>query len=363
MKIKNFRSNMGCILSVVAGGFILANIFNPEIKSTVRDTSSNVIKTVGNTYIDLAEKYIDLFPESMRKIPKEVEDTASEEISIVTPTEEEIVEATQEETVTVTEEASEEKEEPVEVIYPEYQDTYLLDQGYEFKDLDFDAFNEINSDVIGYVEIPDTEVSYKVYQRENDVDNDYYLHRDENGNKSSEGSIYLDSRVDTSLGDDSSTIQNTTLPIFGHHMGAWRQEKMFRDVDSFKNQSYMDSHPYGVYYSEDGSVYALEVVAGFIKCGGYDDNVMVYNLDDINTFNEYVEYINNNALAKSGVSLEYGDKIVNLVTCSYDHKYKKDKEVDHSEDRFVLVCKAVKQYTNENQVQVSEEDQKIRKLK
>ena len=128
MKIKNFRSNMGCILSVVAGGFILANIFNPEIKSTVRDTSSNVIKTVGNTYIDLAEKYIDLFPESMRKIPKEVEDTASEEISIVTPTEEEIVEATQEETVTVTEEASEEKEEPVEVIYPEYQDTYLLDQ-------------------------------------------------------------------------------------------------------------------------------------------------------------------------------------------------------------------------------------------
>lgn len=362
MKIKNFKTYLPSIGACLAGGFILMNVLNPDIKSTVITTAKNTVETVGQMYIDLSYKYINLFKsEDEKLVPIDIKDheediptsnNASTEVSTNTsiePVSEEVTE-------------TEVEEEPVEVIYDEYQDTYLLDQGYEFKDIDFDSANAINPDVIGYVEIPDTTVAYNVYQRENDETNDYYLHRDENGNKTSEGSVYLDSRVDVSLGDDSSTLQSTTLPIFGHHMGSWRKEKMFRDVDSFKNQSYMDSHPYGVYYGEDGSVYALEVVAGFIKCGGYDDQIMVYNLDNINVFNQYVQYIDENALTKGGVSLEYGDKIVNLVTCNYDHEGRNDG-IDHSEDRFVLVCKAVKQFTNENEVVVSEEDQKIRKLK
>ena len=65
-----------------------------------------------------------------------------------------------------------------------------------------------NQNVIGWLTINDTKVDYPVCQ--NKSDNEYFLHRDINGQKNTAGSIYLDSNHD---------IDAVGLHvIYGHHM-------------------------------------------------------------------------------------------------------------------------------------------------
>ena len=363
MKKNSFLKALPYVISSVIGGTAILSTINPEFKENLKKNLDNInMTTIENTidniektakYEELKDLSIDKYKELTdifkKEEPKEIVETDS--TYNVFPSSETVIEENPE---TVIEEIPEEKviEEPVqeEVIYDEYTDSYLLDNGYEFKEVDANQYNTENSDYVGYIDIPGTTIDYPVYQRENDETNDYYLHRNSEGKTNAEGSIYVDTKVDLSLGDDSSTIQNRTIPIFGHNMGDWRRVKMFNNLKYFKDQSFVDEHPYGVYYSEDGSVYALEIVAGYLTSGETDENILVYNLDNEANFNIYKQFIEENAKIKTDVELEYGDKIVNLVTCSYE----KDNY------RFVLTCKAVKQYTNENQITNGEE--KVRKL-
>jgi SrtB family sortase len=353
MRKKGITKYFPSVVASLIGGGIVLSALNPEFKATLtknfnKETISNTIESAQDYVEDKWDKFVDSFKSddvSQRSTVVEndslhstdyASNSSSESSSVVNETESNVT------------------EEPVEevVIYDEYTDSYLLEQGYEFKDIDVEAYNAENSDYVGYIDVPGTSMDYPVYQRENDETNDYYLHRDRKGKDYYEGEIYLDTRVDLSLGDDSSTMQNTTIPIFGHAMADWRPDPKFNNLKFFKQQSFLDNHPYGVYYNEDGSVYALEIVAGYITNGVTDENFMIYNLDNEANFNIYKNYINENALVKSDVDLQYGDKIVNLVTCSYESGYDSPK--------FVVVCKAVKQYTDENQI--TNDNEKVRKL-
>ena len=345
MKKIGFVKYLPNIAAVLVGGYITVSILDPDLKLEMpKDINfDKVTTTFDNIGNYCSDKYNDI-TEYFKGIGKKNTTTSLNTIvqdTIVEPKEEIKDEVVSEE------ETQEVKEiEEVEVIYDEYTDTYLLDHGYEFKDIDVDAYNAENSDYVGYIDIPGTRVQYPVYCGD---DNEEYLHTNAQGKKDSAGEIYLDTRVDTTLGDDTSTIQSTTIPIFGHNMGEWRDRKMFHDIRNFNNQSYVDKHPYGVYYNEDGDVYALQVVAAFNDATGYDTNIMVYNLDYEQCFNEYMEFINEHTLINTDVSLEYGDKIVNIVTCSYGA----------DNERLIVVCKAVKQYTNE---EINKESENVKKL-
>lgn len=80
----------------------------------------------------------------------------------------------------------------------------------------------INPEVIGYISIPDTEVDYPVMQHPNDVEGDeYYLHHDLQGNRSQNGSIFLDSRCsfDAVGADGTLAVPNSdNLIVYGHDM-------------------------------------------------------------------------------------------------------------------------------------------------
>ena len=86
-----------------------------------------------------------------------------------------------------------------------------------------------NQNVIGWLTIGGTRVDYPVCQ--NKSDNEYFLHRDINGQKNTAGSIYLDSNHD---------IDAVGLHvIYGHHM---RNGSMFKDVSRFTSAKYMAEH-------------------------------------------------------------------------------------------------------------------------
>ena len=220
---------------------------------------------------------------------------------------------------------------PEPVIYPEETSSELLDSGYEFLDIDFDSLKEQNEDVIGWIEIPGTKVNYVVVQGD---DNEYYLDHNLDGGKSSNGTIFIDSRVDLNLGDDSSSVQNCPIGFYGHHM---RSGKMFKTVCYYKQQSYLDSHPFAVYYSPEG-VYKLDFFADGYFQGDSDEGLFTNQLYDENQFKDFMSnIISNSKISNPDVNVEYGDKVGYLVTCTY--------EQDNL--RYALWYKASKQYTNE----------------
>ena len=91
--------------------------------------------------------------------------------------------------------------------------------------IDFSALDSQNPDVVAWIQIPGTQINYPVVQGK---DNDYYLHRDLNRQKSTAGTIFLD-YADRA---DFSSLHNV---LYGHHM---KNGSMFKDISRYKDQGY-----------------------------------------------------------------------------------------------------------------------------
>lgn len=96
--------------------------------------------------------------------------------------------------------------------------------------LDLSALQAINSEVLGWILIPNTNISYPLMQGGN---NSYYLKHDFRKNASSPGSIFLDSRNKADLTDFNSIV-------YGHRM---KNGTMFEALKGYKEQSFWEAHP------------------------------------------------------------------------------------------------------------------------
>lgn len=223
--------------------------------------------------------------------------------------------------------------EPEEVLVEDISDE-LLNNGYEFLNIDLENLVATNENSLGQIVIGDTRINYPIVQGE---DNEYYLHHNLEGKESSLGTIYLDSNA-KSLLNPTYELSDVNV-IFGHHM---RGGKMFADICNFKNQKYYDDHKFGLIYTVDGYAYKLDFFGGILVSG--EDGAKIYH-NDFETeeeFNEYVNYIKENSYFESDVDIQYKDKIAALVTCSYENGI-------NGNLRYVLFAKLTKQYTNELQ--------------
>lgn len=116
--------------------------------------------------------------------------------------------------------------------------------------------------------------------------------------------------------------------------------KMFANLMKFKDQEFVNNHPFGVIYTPDGYAYKAEFVAGRVIDGEDDSILYKEDFEDEESFNNFIKDIKDNSMTKTDVDVNYEDKMIALVTCSY--------ETDNS--RFVLYAKLTKQYTNELQM-------------
>ena len=113
-------------------------------------------------------------------------------------------------------------------------------------EVDFEALMEINDDIIGWIYIEGTEISYPVLCGR---DNKQYLFQSYEKKYLTAGSIYIDYRCSRDF-TDSRTV------VYGHNM---HNGSMFGKLDKFAKESYMKKHPYVYILLPGGEMLKYEV--------------------------------------------------------------------------------------------------------
>lgn len=176
-------------------------------------------------------------------------------------------------------------------------------------------------DVVGYIYIPDTNISYPVVQTN---DNSYYLDHTYQKEYSARGSIFMDKSVDFERPSDN-------FLIYGHRN---RNGAMFDDVIKYENEDFYKSHK-TIYFTTLQEDAEYEIIAAFRgrRYYKYEKNVFRFyyfiNAENEAAFNEYVANAKAASMYDTGLTAEYGDQLLTLSTCAY-----------HEENgRFAVVAK------------------------
>lgn len=157
-----------------------------------------------------------------------------------------------------------------------------------------------NSDVIGYLEIPDTTISYPVMQTKDDPN--FYLNHDIDKNYSFYGTPYLSAYCDLEKSDN--------LIIYGHNINGGR---MFGALTKYKEESFYQKHKNIYFTTEKKSRYEIFAVISVNKYEfPYWQFVMAQ--DEID-YDEFVNKVKRYSLYDAGITPKYGDKLMTLSTC------------------------------------------------
>ena len=168
--------------------------------------------------------------------------------------------------------------------------------------IDFDKLQKINPDIVGWIEVPDTRISYPIVKREND--NDYYLDHLFDGTENKAGCIFMDTR--SSFGD-------THVLIHGHNMG---NGSMFRDLELFKNRAFFNDHPNYLIYTPE-KTYQVAIFAGSVV--RIDSPVWQLDFENPGDWNRWMSECRNASSVSRSTVLSPEDQIITLSTCSYEY--------------------------------------------
>ena len=179
-----------------------------------------------------------------------------------------------------------------------------------------------NKRLIGWVKIDDTNIDYPVMQT---TDNEYYLDHNLNQEYDKNGSIFMDKDCDV-------LKPSTNLILYGHPM---KSGQMLGGYSLYSDQNYYEKHPciqFDTIYEK--GLYEIMYV---FRSRVYSEDEIVfkyYQFIDAQSEQEFDSYMNDMegmSLYDTGVTAQYGDRLLTLSTCDYQEK----------NGRFVVVAKKV----------------------
>jgi len=185
----------------------------------------------------------------------------------------------------------EEKSEPVVYVDP-YADA--------LRNMDFAALREANPDVLGWIMIPDTRVSYPLVQGD---DNDYYLKRTWRGSYSNVGAIFVEHHCSADL-SDFNTI------IYGHRMN---NGSMFGSLENYRDAAYLAAHPY-IYITDDTGCHTYQIFS--VMETAVDSPVYAWEITEMTEKQAVLNWSVRNSEVDTGVMPVFRDRIVTLSTCT-----------------------------------------------
>ena len=173
------------------------------------------------------------------------------------------------------------------------------------------SLKQENSDIVGYLEIENTNISYPVLQGN---DNEYYMTHNYKKEKSKNGAIFLDKSYDWN-------IESNNFLIYGHNLN---NGTMFQELLKYSDESYYKEHPI-INFTTSDEEYKFEIISVF-KSKVYNnvDEVFKYyffiNPKTEEEYNNYIKNIKENSIYNIEKTAEYGTQLITLSTCSYHVK-------------------------------------------
>lgn len=166
-----------------------------------------------------------------------------------------------------------------------------------------------NPDMCAWMKIDGTVVDYPVMYTPNNPNK--YLRADFYGNYSRQGSLIMDKRC---ILDP----ESENLIVHGHNM---TDGSMFRLLHNYPKKTYRDEHPIIKLYIGN-EVREYEVFAVFYDKVYYktDTCFKFYEFTEADTqerFDEGIRYFKSHSVYDTGITPEYGERLLTLVTCSY----------------------------------------------
>ncbi len=203
---------------------------------------------------------------------------------------------------------------------PDTNDTSSTIQKTE-RILQVEELQNINPDIIGWLEIENTNINYPVLQGS---DNSFYLNHDYKKEKNKNGALFLDASY-------SWNPPSSNLLIYGHNN---QNGTMFEDLLKYKQKDFYENHKL-IRFTTNADDSYYEIIAVFNSKVYYQSQKDVFkyyyfiNANDENEFNEYIQNVKQISLYDTGNSANYGEQLITLSTCSY-----------HTKDgRFAVVAK------------------------
>lgn len=167
-----------------------------------------------------------------------------------------------------------------------------------------DGLQEINPDVIGWIEIPDTNIDYPVVQGD---DNQYYIDHTIYGTENAAGSIFMEMQNE---GDFSDLVTF----LYGHRM---RDGSMFGNLKYYEDEAYWSEHP-EIYISTFTEELVYDIFS--VHRAAVVEETYTLFFEAGASYERYLQAETEKSWYDTGIEAGKDSQILVLVTCTADQK-------------------------------------------
>lgn len=171
----------------------------------------------------------------------------------------------------------------------------------------YDKLYENNKDFIGWINVPGTNIDYPVMQTPKDEQ--FYLHRNFYKNYDFAGTPFTNSYANLAKPSDN-------IIIYAHNM---KNGSMFANLLKYEKEDFYKKHQ--IFYFDSIYRSGTYEIIGVVRTDVLPNTYKYYLASNCNMeeFYEYLDFIKNKSIYKIDAfnSVEYGDTLVTLSTCSY----------------------------------------------
>ena len=200
-------------------------------------------------------------------------------------------------------------DEPAELPEPVFTD----EKAEMLLNVDLGELKGMNEDVIGWIEIPGTPISYPLLQGK---DNQYYLNHNWKKDYNAGGSIFMEAQ-------NRADFSNFNTLIYGHRMS---DSSMFNSLRHYESEEYLAKHP-RVYIVTEQGVRVYEVFAAMKVM--VTDPVYWLITDQQKYMQKMIDFCLEYSVIESELIPSIKDRFLTLSTCT---------GLTVSDDRWVVVA-------------------------
>ncbi len=172
--------------------------------------------------------------------------------------------------------------------------------------VDFDALKEINPQLVAWLYIPDSEISYPIVQGE---DNYHYLNYTFEGKKNFTGAIFLDALCQPDFKSDNSIV-------YGHNL---KSGEMFGFLKTYYDTNYNEKADFRrrqiVWVIRPGEELEYRIFSAREISARKDKDVYTVEFGSDQSFGDYLDQAVEDSLYDTGVKT-VADRILTLSTCT-----------------------------------------------